>query len=110
MPSEPGHYVYVVPLSRVYWGRRTNRADRAVRLIRRFVERHAKVDRVIITNEVNEYVWSRGREKPPRRVKVIVTIKEVEEEGEKKKLAIVRLAGEKLKPGRYEAKAVEKKQ
>jgi large subunit ribosomal protein L31e len=109
VPTEPGHYVYVIPLSRVYWGRRTNRADRAVKLVRRFVQRHTKVDHVLITNEVNEYIWQRGREKPPRRIKVVVTVKEVEEEGEKKKLAIVRLAGEKLKPGKYEVKA-EKKQ
>lgn len=109
MPSDPGHYVYVVPLSRVYWGRRSNRADRAVRLLRRFIERHLKVDRVVVDNEVNEYIWSRGREKPPRRVKVAVTVKEVEEEGEKKRVAVVRLAGEKLKPGAYEAKAEGKK-
>lgn len=107
MPTEPGHYVYVIPLSRVYWGRRTNRADRAVKLVRRFVQRHTKVDRVLITNEVNEFIWQRGREKPPRRIKVVVTVKEVEEEGEKK-LAIVRLAGEKLKPGKYEVKTGKK--
>jgi len=108
VPTEPGHYVYVIPLSRVYWGRRTNRADRAVKLVRRFVQRHTKVDRVLITNEVNEFIWQRGREKPPRRIKVVVAVKEVEEEGEKKKLAIVRLAGEKLKPGKYEVKTGKK--
>ncbi|GAB6147633.1 50S ribosomal protein L31e [Stetteria hydrogenophila] len=103
MPTEPGRYVYVVPLARVYWGRRSNRADRAVRLLRRFVARHTKADRVVIDNEVNEYIWSRGREKPPRRVKVVVTVKEVEEEGEKVRVALVRLAGGKVKPGVYEA-------
>lgn len=101
-----GRLVYVVPLKRVYWGRRSNRADRAVRLVRRFVQRHTKADRVVIMNDVNNYIWSRGREKPPRRVKVIVTIREVEEEeGKKSKLAVVRLASEKLRPGRVESKA-----
>ncbi len=66
--------VYVIPLKRVYWGRRTNRADRAVKLVRRFVERHTKADRVLIMNEVNEYIWSRSREKPPRRIKVLVNL------------------------------------
>lgn len=79
--------VYVIPLYRVYWGRRKNRAKRAVRLLREFVKRHVKkAERVIIDNEVNEYIWSRGIEKPPRRVKVEVEY--VEEE----KTAVVRLA------------------
>ena len=96
--------VYVVPLKRVYWGRRTNRADRAVRFLREFIKRHTKVDRVVITNEVNNYIWSRGREKPPRRVKVVATIREEEgEEGERIKVAIVRLAAEKLRPGPIES-------
>ena len=102
MPSE-GTWVYVVNLGRVYWGRRSNRADRAVRLIRRFVARHTKADIVKIMNDVNEYVWSRSREKPPRRVKIIVRIREEEnEEGEKVSVAVVRLAGPKLRPGKYE--------
>jgi len=98
-----GRYVYVVPLKRVYWGRRTNRADRAVKLLKSFIKRHTKADRVVITNEVNNYIWGRGREKPPHRVRVVVTLREKEEEGKKSKLAIVRLAAEKFKPGRLEA-------
>jgi len=103
-----GRIVYVIPLRRVYWGRRTNRADRAVKLVRSFVARHTKADRVVITNEVNNFIWSRGREKPPREVRVVVTIREVEgeeeEEKEKKtRVAIVRLASDKLKPGQLKA-------
>ncbi len=103
MPRKEGYYVFIVPLQRVYWGRRTNRADRAVRLLKRFVERHTKADVVIIDTEVNNLIWSRGREKPPRRIKVLVSLKkEKEEEGEKEVLvARVRLAGPKLKPGEY---------
>jgi len=102
MPKD-NYYVFVVPLRRVYWGRRTNRADRAVKLVKAFVKRHMKVDDVIISNEVNNYIWSRGREKPPRRVKILVSIKEEEkeEEEEKARIAVVRLAGAKLRPGPY---------
>ena len=64
--------IYTIPLRRVYWGRRTNRADRAIKLIRKFVSRHFGVERVIIDNTVNEYVWSRSREKPPSRITVRV--------------------------------------
>ncbi len=63
---------YVIPLYRMYWGRRSNRAARAIKFVRRFIARHFGVDedKVIIHNAVNEYVWSRGIEKPPRRIKV----------------------------------------
>ena len=72
MPKDKREMVYVIPLGRVYWGRRTNRAARAIKLIRRFIARHFGVDpsKVKIYNEVNEYVWSRSIEKPPRRIKV----------------------------------------
>ena len=62
--------IYVIPLRKVYFRQRTQRAARAMRLIRKFIQRHMKAERVIIDNKVNEYVWSRGIEKPPRRVRV----------------------------------------
>jgi large subunit ribosomal protein L31e len=72
MPKDKREMIYTIPLGRVYWGRRTNRAARAIRLIRRFIARHFGVSEkdVVIHNNVNEYVWSRGIEKPPRRVTV----------------------------------------
>ncbi len=72
MPKDKREMVYVVPLGRLYWGRRSNRAARAMRYIRMFIARHFGVDpeNVKIYNDVNEYVWARGIEKPPRRVKV----------------------------------------
>jgi len=63
--------IHVIPLRRVYFGRRANRADRAVRLVRRYVARHFKeAEKIIIDPEVNAYIWSRSRKKPPRRVVV----------------------------------------
>ena len=63
---------YVIPLRKVYFLQRTKRAPRAVRFVRRFVKRHVKAEKVIITNKVNEYIWSRSIEKPPRKIKVKV--------------------------------------
>ncbi|MCE4624057.1 MAG: 50S ribosomal protein L31e [Caldisphaeraceae archaeon] len=98
-------FVYIIPLKRLYYGRRVNRAKRAVDLIRKFVSRHAKIEEknILIMDDVNAYIWSRGIEKPPRRVKVLVSIKEAEE-GSSEKIAIVRLAGKKVKIGKYESK------
>jgi len=63
---------YIIPLRKAYYRQRKQRAARAIRIIKEFIKRHTKADDVIIDNRVNEYVWSRGIEKPPRRVKVRV--------------------------------------
>jgi large subunit ribosomal protein L31e len=54
-----------------------------MRLVRSFVERHMKIRggdaeeegarRLVISNEVNEKVWHRGIEKPPRKLRVRIT-------------------------------------
>jgi len=64
--------IYTIPLKRVYWGRRSNRAARVAKLVRRFIARHFGVEPedVVIHPAVNEYIWSRGIEKPPRRITV----------------------------------------
>jgi len=46
------------------------RAPRAVRDVRDFVSRHMKSDDVSVSNEINSVVWSRGINKPPRKVTV----------------------------------------
>ena len=65
---------YKINLRRTREVSRTKRAPYAIRLIRKFIARHLKVDleKVKISNEVNEIVWSRGIEKPPRKINVKV--------------------------------------
>ena len=92
MPKEKSGVIYIVNLKRLYWGKRTNRAKRAIRSIREFVKRHTGVDEVKIDNTVNNYVWSRSIEKPPRRVPIYVEVVEEEAEEGKKKVAYVTLA------------------
>ena len=66
--------VYRINLRRTREVSRTKRAPYAIRLIRKFIARHMKVDikNVKISNEVNELIWSRGIEKPPRKIEVKV--------------------------------------
>ena len=86
---------YVVPLRKAYSVPRKKRANVAVRILREFVARHTKADEVWISNRVNEYIWSRSAEKPPRRVPISVKVYEYEgEEGEKLRVAEVYLSGE----------------
>jgi len=66
--------IYTVPLRKAYWtGSRLRRANRSVRILREFVERHMKPEELLIQPEVNEKIWTRGITKPPRRVRIRAT-------------------------------------
>ena len=65
---------YVINQRRTREVSRTKRAKYAIGLIRRFVARHVKVEpkAVKVGQRLNEVLWSRSVEKPPRRVHVVV--------------------------------------
>jgi len=73
---------YTIPLKKAWLSTRKKRAPRAARIVKSFVLKHMKVrteaegeeeaERVVIDNEVNEKLWSRGIEKPPRKIRVRV--------------------------------------
>jgi large subunit ribosomal protein L31e len=66
--------IYTVPLRKAYWtGSRLRRSNRAVRILREFVERHMKPEELSIQPEVNERIWARGIQKPPRRIRIRAT-------------------------------------
>ncbi len=64
---------YVINLRRVYEVSRTKRAKYSVRYIRKFVARHLKVEieKVKISQGLNLLLWSRGIEKPPRKIHIV---------------------------------------
>jgi large subunit ribosomal protein L31e len=66
---------YTVPLGRVWIVPRKKRSPKAIRVLRSFIVRHMKVneDSIRIDNEVNEMVWGRGIEKPPRKMRIRAT-------------------------------------
>ncbi len=63
---------YVIPLRDAYEASRTRRAKRAVNIIKEFARKHMKAEIVKISSKVNSLIWSRGIEKPPRRIKVVM--------------------------------------
>ena len=67
---------YVIPLREAFDVPRTKRANKAVNLIKGFIKKHTKVKNVKIDKSVNDALWERGREKPPRKIKVKVTTEE----------------------------------
>jgi len=62
--------IYTIPLSKAWISPKKKRAPHATRLIKNYIHRHMKPDALIISNEVNERIWRRGIEKPPRRIRV----------------------------------------
>jgi large subunit ribosomal protein L31e len=63
--------IYTIPLRHVHVVTpRGRRAPRSVRDVRAYIARHMRSDEVSISNEVNELLWSRSINKPPRRIKV----------------------------------------
>jgi len=65
--------IYVIPLAKARNGPRNKRAKKAIRYLREFMERHFKPESLIISQEVNEKIWSRGIQKPPRKIKIRAT-------------------------------------
>ncbi|MGA9387842.1 MAG: 50S ribosomal protein L31e [Candidatus Bathyarchaeia archaeon] len=76
--------IYTVPLGKAWIMPANKRAPRAMRMLRAFMTKHMKLgarketeaeeeeepSRLIISNAVNIKVWSRGIEKPPRKIRV----------------------------------------
>lgn len=66
--------IYTVPLRMAYWtGSRIHRANRTVRILKEFIERHMKPEGLLIQPEVNDKIWARGIQKPPRRLRIRAT-------------------------------------
>ena len=61
---------YTIPLRRAWVSPRNKRAPRAIRLVKTFIQRHMKPEALVVRNEVNERIWGRGIENPPRRIRV----------------------------------------
>jgi large subunit ribosomal protein L31e len=76
---------YTVPLGKAWIMPPRKRTPRAIRMLRTFVVKHMKLEAVkegeateeeeepknlVISNEVNEKMWERGVEKPPRKIRI----------------------------------------
>ena len=75
---------YTIPLGKALIMPPRRRSPRAMRMIRAFIVKHMKIPSraeeedespptIKITKEVNEHVWEKGIEKPPRKIRVRAT-------------------------------------
>ncbi len=65
--------IYTIPLAKARKGPRNKRANKAVRFLKEFMEQHFKPESLVISQEVNEAIWARGIQKPPRKIKIRAT-------------------------------------
>ena len=79
--------IYTVPLGKALIMPPRKRSPRAMRMLRSFIIKHMKIaakkpeegeeeeepPTLTISNEVNEKVWARGIEKPPRKIRIRAT-------------------------------------
>jgi len=68
-----------IPLRAAWNVPRTKRANRAMAEIKRHVAQHMKIQEdedIWIDQAVNEAIWSRGMQKPPRRIRIVCTREE----------------------------------
>ena len=72
MSAEFDERVMTVPLRDVRAVSGTERADKAMSLIRSHLAQHFSVDEdeVRLDSSINEAVWERGRSKPPSKLRV----------------------------------------
>jgi len=74
--------IYTIPLGKAWIRPPKKRAPRVMHMIRAFITKHMKLTmrveeeeekelpKLVISKEVNEKVWGRGIEKPPRKIRV----------------------------------------
>lgn len=79
---------FTVPLTHATVSPRKKRSARALRLIKEFIGRHVKPERIVVTEEVNRLLWTRGIRRPPRSIRIRVV-------KDKEGVATVHLASEK---------------
>ena len=64
--------IYTIPLRKAFNVPSRKRAKKAMKIVKEFISRHEKIplENIKISNKLNEKIWARGIQKPPRRVKV----------------------------------------
>lgn len=65
-------HIYTVNLNKAKAVSRNQRTARAVRILKEYVQQHSKVTDVSISNALNEHLWEKGGQNPPKAVEIQV--------------------------------------
>ncbi len=62
--------IYTINFSKSLLTPKHKRTDRVVNMIREFANKHMKSSQIKIDQELNRYIWQKGKTNPPRKVRV----------------------------------------
>ncbi len=62
--------IYTINLSKAWLTPKHKRTDRVVNMIKEFAIKHMKSSEIKIDQELNRYIWEKGKTNPPRKVRV----------------------------------------
>jgi large subunit ribosomal protein L31e len=66
--------IYNIPIGKAYKKARLKRMNYAVKMVKSYLKKHTKAEEIKLGKNLNEKMWKRSIEKPPKfvRVKVII--------------------------------------
>jgi large subunit ribosomal protein L31e len=65
---------YIVPLRREFLkAPKYKRAKKALAALRQFIQKHMKSEDVVISTELNNFIWRHGMKNPPHHIKIAVS-------------------------------------
>jgi len=62
--------IYTVPLTKAWSVPKKKRTPRAMRVLKEFIKKHMKPEELLISTEVNEFLWSKGIQGSPRKIRI----------------------------------------
>jgi len=102
MIDMPEEKIFNIPLRDAFERPRTKRARIATDIVRSFLARHMKSEKIKIGDSINKEIWKRGIQKPPRKIRIHATKEE--------NIVYAELLGVEIKtPSKEELKKKEKK-
>jgi large subunit ribosomal protein L31e len=62
--------IYTINFSKAWLTPKHKRTDRVINMIKEFATMHMKSSQIKIDQELNRYIWEKGKTNPPRKVRV----------------------------------------
>ena len=62
--------IYTINFSKAWLTPKHKRTDRVINMIKEFAVKHMKSTQIKIDQELNRYIWEKGKTNPPRKVRV----------------------------------------
>jgi large subunit ribosomal protein L31e len=62
--------IYTINFSKAWLTPKHKRTDRVINMIKEFATKHMKSTQIKIDQELNRYIWEKGKTNPPRKVRV----------------------------------------